>query len=247
MTDKNTETIKLYKKPRIVKEIMGFLETMGFCSEFIPECAEKVKELREIMKRAGMTEACRILEGEKGTIFTDSAYGFGVCHYYGTIWARNNFRKTNGKSIKHEKEIRDLLQSCLGPTELSIVKCDAHQKGEDKISLGNNFADPTAKAAAKRETELGKGKGILVLTRAQIAKKTECIQIRGPEEIIKEQQKQAGEQEKLGWKIRGANEVGEIWRMPQGQVVVTEQLEQMVLSQAHRAGHNNRTELIIKQ
>ncbi len=82
----------------------------------------------------GLTEACRILEGEKGTIFTDSAYGFGVCHYYGKIWARNNFRKTNGKPIKHEKEIRDLLQSCLGPTELSIVKCDAHQKGEDKIS-----------------------------------------------------------------------------------------------------------------
>ncbi len=60
--------------------------------------------------------------------------------------------------------------------------------GEDKITLGNNFADQTAKAAAKRETE--PGKGILVLTRAQIAKKkTACIQIRGPEEIIKEQQK----------------------------------------------------------
>ncbi len=74
--------------------------------------------------------------------------------------------------------------------------------------------------------------------------KTECIQIRGPEEIIKEQQKQAGEQEKLEWKLRGANEVGDIWRTPQGQVVVTEQLEQMDLSQAHGAGHNNRMEII---
>ncbi len=61
---------------------------------------------------------------------------------------------------------------------------------------------------------------------------------------IKYQQKQAGEQEKLEWKLRGANEVGEIWRTPQGQVVVTEQLEQMVLSQAHGAGHNNRMEMI---
>ncbi len=34
--------------------------------------------------------------------------------------------------------------------------------------------------------------------------------------------------------------------MPQGQVVVTEQLEQMVQSQAHGAGHNNRTEMIDK-
>ncbi len=113
--------------------------------------------------------------------------------------------QTNGKPIKHEKEIRDLLQSCLGPTELSIVKCDAYQKGEDKITLGNNFADQTAKAAAERETE--PENLILVLTRAQIAKKTECIQIRGPEDIIKEQQKQ----EKVEWKLRGANEVGDIW------------------------------------
>ncbi len=55
------------------------------------------------------------------------------------------------------------------------MKCDAHQKGEDKITLGNNFADQTAKAAAKRETE--PGKGILVLTRAQIAKKRVVSQV----------------------------------------------------------------------
>ncbi len=52
-------------------------------------------------------------------------------------------------------------------TEYSEVRCTP--KEEDKISLGNNFADQTAKAAAKRETE--PGKGMLVLTRAQIAKK----------------------------------------------------------------------------
>ncbi len=81
-----------------------------------------------------------------------------------------------GNQLSMKKKIRYQLQSCLGPTELRIVKCDAHQKGEDKISLGNNFADQTAKAAAKRETE--PGKGMLVLTRAQIAKKTECTTIR---------------------------------------------------------------------
>ncbi len=133
---------------------------------------EKEREQTQLMTMSAqraeimaLTEPCRILEGEKETIFTDSAYGFGVYHYYGKIWARNNFRKTNGKPIKHEKEIRDLLQSCLGPMELSIVK----------ISLGNNFTDQTAKAAAKIETE--PRKGMLVLTRAQIAKKTECTTI----------------------------------------------------------------------
>ncbi len=56
LADKNIETIKLYKKTSIVKEIMGFLGTTGFCSKFITEYAEKVKELREMMKRAGMKD-----------------------------------------------------------------------------------------------------------------------------------------------------------------------------------------------
>ncbi len=56
LADKNTETIKLYKKTRIVKEMMGFLGTTGFCSEFIPEYAEKVKELRKMTKREGMKD-----------------------------------------------------------------------------------------------------------------------------------------------------------------------------------------------
>ncbi len=43
LADRNIETIKLYKKTRIVKEMMGFLGTTGFCSKFIPEYAEKVK------------------------------------------------------------------------------------------------------------------------------------------------------------------------------------------------------------
>ncbi len=32
LADKNIETIKLYNKTRIVKEIIGFLGTMGFSS-----------------------------------------------------------------------------------------------------------------------------------------------------------------------------------------------------------------------
>ncbi len=45
LADKNIETIKLYKKLSIVKEMMGFLGTTGFCSEFIPEYAEKSQRI----------------------------------------------------------------------------------------------------------------------------------------------------------------------------------------------------------
>ncbi len=55
-----------------------------------------------------LTEECRILEGEKGTIFTNSAYGFGVCHYYGKIWARgrpmgnqSSMKKRSGTCYNH--------------------------------------------------------------------------------------------------------------------------------------------------
>ncbi len=45
LADKNIETVKLYKKLSIVKEMMGFLGTTGFCSEFIPEYAEKSQRI----------------------------------------------------------------------------------------------------------------------------------------------------------------------------------------------------------
>ncbi len=89
-----------------------------------------------------------------------------------TIMEKYGLEITLGRPTENQSSMKKRSGICYnhawGP-ELSIVKCDAHQKGEDKITLENNFADQTAKAAAKRETE--PGKGILVLTRAQIAKK----------------------------------------------------------------------------
>ncbi len=81
---------------------------------------EQLEELRGIQIENGimsaqraeimaLTKACRILEGEKGTIFIDSAHGFGVCHYYGKIWARNNFRKTNGIGHNNRTEMIDTI------------------------------------------------------------------------------------------------------------------------------------------
>ncbi len=61
------------------------------------------------------TEACRILEGEKGTIFTDSAYGFGVCHYYGKIWARIILGRLMGNQSSMKKKSGTCYNYAWGP------------------------------------------------------------------------------------------------------------------------------------
>ncbi len=62
-----------------------------------------------------LTEACRILEGEKGTIFTDSAYGFGVCHYYGKNGLEIILGRPMGKQSSMKKRSGTCYNHAWGP------------------------------------------------------------------------------------------------------------------------------------
>ncbi|KAJ8000092.1 hypothetical protein DPEC_G00201260 [Dallia pectoralis] len=52
--EKHIQAVKHYPKPTTVKEMLGFLGTVGFCSDFITEYAEKCRCLRDMMKEAGV-------------------------------------------------------------------------------------------------------------------------------------------------------------------------------------------------
>ncbi|KAJ7998209.1 hypothetical protein DPEC_G00220220 [Dallia pectoralis] len=174
-----------------------------------------------------LTEACRALTGLKGSIFTDSAYAFGVAHYYGKIWAKNGYRKSNGKPITHEKEIRALIEACELPESLNIVKCAAHQKVTDVIGVGNNLVDQYAKAAACGEPIVDNG--VMAVTRSG---------------KNREAQGRASRQEVLHWKTKGGVYVDGVWTGRQGQVIIPEILEKMVLIHAHGGGHSGRAEML---
>ncbi len=103
-------------------------------------CSAQLAELK------ALTSACELAQGKCVNIFTDSAYGHGVCHLFGATWKGRDFRKTDGPPIQHYDQIKKLLTVLMKPKALAIVKCAAHHK--DWITKGNAAADVAAKQAA---------------------------------------------------------------------------------------------------
>ena len=87
-------------------------------------------------------------KGKSATIYTDSRYAFGVVHDFGMLWKHRGFITTSGKPIQHCAMVKHLLESIMFPSELSVVKCEAHTGGSNSVSQGNALADFAAKQAA---------------------------------------------------------------------------------------------------
>ena len=64
------------------------------------------------------------------------------------LWKHRGFITTSGKPIQHCAMVKHLLESIMFPSELSVVKCEAHTGGSDSVSQGNALADFAAKQAA---------------------------------------------------------------------------------------------------
>lgn len=71
-----------------------------------------------------------LLEGEKGPIFTDSRYAYGVVHTYGKIRQERGFLNSKGKNLIHENLVKEVLEKVKSPEEIAIVHTRGHQKGD---------------------------------------------------------------------------------------------------------------------
>lgn len=89
-----------------------------------------------------------LLEGDQGTIYTDSQYAFGIVHTFGKIWEERGYLSSKGKSLAHENLVRSVLESLQKPTEIAVVHIKGHQKGDSLEVRGNRLADRIAKEAA---------------------------------------------------------------------------------------------------
>ena len=95
-----------------------------------------------------LTRACILAEGKTVTIYTDSKYGFSVCHDFYAIWKHRGFLTSTGKPIAHHVLVKNLLAAIMLPKTIAVCKCQAHTNALDPISQGNAFADRTAKNTA---------------------------------------------------------------------------------------------------
>ncbi|XP_041854876.1 uncharacterized protein LOC121648678 [Melanotaenia boesemani] len=96
----------------------------------------------------GLTAACELAKDSSANIYTDSAYAHGVCHLFGAVWKLRGFQKSDGKPVRHGKQIMKLISAMMLPHRLAIIKCPAHQKDNSITTMGNNAADEAAKHAS---------------------------------------------------------------------------------------------------
>jgi len=101
-----------------------------------------------------LTRALELTKGKKIKIWTDSKYAFGVVLAHETIWKERGLLTAQGKQIKYAEEILRLLEAVQLPTEVSIMHCRGHLKGDADQERGNRLADYEAKQAAGRMQEI---------------------------------------------------------------------------------------------
>ncbi|CAH2300321.1 hypothetical protein XELAEV_18029151mg, partial [Pelobates cultripes] len=67
-----------------------------------------------------LSSACKISEGKRANIYTDSRYALGVAHDFGLIWKTRGFLTTAGTPVKHSSAIKELMDALLLPEEDGI-------------------------------------------------------------------------------------------------------------------------------
>ncbi|KAI2645593.1 Gag-Pol polyprotein [Labeo rohita] len=98
-----------------------------------------------------LIRACKLMEGKRVTIYTDSKYAWGVVHHFARTWEARNFKTADGKPIAHSNLIGQLTEAVQLPAEVAIVKVKGHAAGDDEQAVGNRKADEAAKQAAKAQ------------------------------------------------------------------------------------------------
>ncbi|KAJ1114188.1 hypothetical protein NDU88_002427, partial [Pleurodeles waltl] len=66
-------------------------------------------------------------------------YGFGIVHDFGQLWSQRGFMTFSGTPVRNGDRIKELLYAIQMPEGIAVVKCSAHQKTQDYISLGNGY------------------------------------------------------------------------------------------------------------
>lgn len=71
-----------------------------------------------------------------------------MVHTFGKIWDERGFINAKGKTLVHQKLVKETLEALKDPLEIAVVHIKGHQKGNSIEAQGNNLADRGAKEAA---------------------------------------------------------------------------------------------------
>lgn len=203
---------------------------------FVVEKAEVIPQpaSAQLAELVGLTEACLLADGQRVTIYTDSAYAHNVCHLFGAVWKGRGFKKTDGSPIQHHAQIIKLLHAMMRPKEIAIAKCAAHKTDASRVTQGNKAADEAAKAVTGAD-KLGK---VFLVTHGVDLEDRITLK-----EVIL-MQEAASMIDKQLWLDRGAvKDSTGLWRNHEGLIVAPLDLLGLMIQEAHGLAHVARGEV----
>ncbi|XP_040203757.1 uncharacterized protein LOC120935764 [Rana temporaria] len=149
--------------------------------------------------------ACKLAEGKRANIYTDSRYALGVACDYGVLWKNRGFLTAVGTPIKHSAAVRDLIDALLLPTQVAVLKVKAHGRLNTQEAQGNHLADTAAKHAAKGVREVVRRVDVQNIPTQETVQATMILQNPPVDWArLKEMQEAASEEEKGTWTKKGA-------------------------------------------
>ncbi|XP_058030884.1 uncharacterized protein LOC131194178 [Ahaetulla prasina] len=109
------------------------------------------KRSAQVAELWALIRALNRAEDETLNVWTDSKYAFLTLHAHGAVYKERGFRDSAGKFIQHGHLIQYLIDAVKKPKKVSVMHCKGHQRGDDRVALGNRAADLEAPPAALRD------------------------------------------------------------------------------------------------
>ncbi|XP_068999724.1 protein NYNRIN-like isoform X1 [Embiotoca jacksoni] len=202
--------------------------------DYLTVTAERLKgaPLAPRAEVVALIEALKSAPGQKVNIYTDSAYAVHAAQVDLGQWIRAGFRTASQTPIKHEEEMRELVDALQLPEEVAILKCRGHDSGNSPQARGNQAADTAAKKAAGYQVTM-------CMVRDDCEDRQNMLTL----SKIGEEQDKASPQEKSVWVQRGAKKADGIWRSADGRLVMPPGPRESLLQEAHGVGHHGAAQM----
>ncbi|XP_068998257.1 uncharacterized protein [Embiotoca jacksoni] len=202
--------------------------------DYLTVTAERLKGAPSAQRAevVALIEALKSAAGQKVNIYTDSAYAVHAAQVDLGQWIRAGFRTASQTPIKHEEEMRELVDALQLPEEVAILKCRGHDSGNSPQARGNQAADTAAKKAAGYQVTM-------CMVRDDCEDRQNMLTL----SKIGEEQDKASPQEKSVWVQRGAKKADGIWRSADGRLVMPPGPRESLLQEAHGVGHHGAAQM----
>ncbi|KAJ1093264.1 hypothetical protein NDU88_006369 [Pleurodeles waltl] len=228
------DALGVLKAGYAVCTVTGVLEASWLQGVYSAQVAESV----------ALTRACQLSALMKVTIYTDSQYGFGIVHDFGQLWSQRGFMTSSGSPVKNGERIKEMLHAIQLPGEVAVVKCSAHSKGQDYVSLGNGYADQVARFCALNCILL-RDEWNLISEPELEPSKIFALKVIDTMDELKSLQNDVSEDEKLSWtKSQCVKRLDELWVSSEGKFVLPDSLLTQIARFYHGQAHLGRDAMI---